>query len=64
MALTLLRSSKFGGAAVAGGIADGVGIAAFGNTVRRSPKARNAELATKSRTALVERIIIGAPLGV
>jgi hypothetical protein len=43
MALTLLRSSKFGGAAVAGGIAAGVGIAAFGNTVRRSPKARNAE---------------------
>jgi hypothetical protein len=27
----------------AGGIAAGVGIAAFGNTVRRSPKARNAE---------------------
>ena len=43
VALTLLRSSKFGGAAMAGGIAAGVGIAAVGKTVRRSPKACNAE---------------------
>ena len=56
MALTLLRSSKFGGAAAAGaGTTAGAGaaamaggatgtlmLAAVGNTARRSPKARNA----------------------